>query len=126
MTDAAAIDGLAERLFRAFEANDAATIGDCCDPAAVFSKNGVSSGPLAELLPKLGRLRERFGDHRYVDVRRSIFDGGFVEEHRVMSTLPSGEPLDVVACVVGRVNGAGRVIELAEYVGPAGNPKEPR
>lgn len=115
MTDPAMHD-LADRLFRALEANDADTIAACCSPDAEFFKNGARSGSLADMLPAFATLRSRVGDHRYTDVRREVFAGGFVEEHRVVSTLPDGSPLDVVACVIGRTDDSGRIAVLAEYV----------
>jgi ketosteroid isomerase-like protein len=110
------IEDLAERLFAAFEANDSVTLESCCHPAARFWKNGVESGTLPELLPTWATLSTRIGHHRYTEVRRSIFDGGFVEEHRVLSTMPDGTALDVVACVVATVDSHGQITELREYV----------
>ena len=72
-----------------------------------------------DLLPSFGTLHERIGRHRYVDVRREVFIGGFVEEHRVETVLPSGTAFTVAACVVGRVGPSGKLCELAEYVDPA-------
>ena len=118
MTDSAMHD-LADRLFRALEANDTDAVAACCSPDAEFFKNGTRSGSLADMLPGFASLRSRVGDHRYTDVRREVFAGGFVEEHRVISTLPDGSPLDVVACVIGRTDDAGRIVELTEYVDTA-------
>lgn len=115
MTDSA-MHNLADRLFRAFEANDPDAIAACCNPDAEFFKNGTRSGVLADMLPGFASLRTRIGDHRYTEVRRGIFADGFVEEHRVVSTLPDGSPLDVVACVVARTDDSGLITHLAEYV----------
>ena len=112
------IDSLADELFAAFERNDvAALLGRCFAPDAVLSKNGMRSGELVDLLPTYATLRDRIGQHRYSAVRREVFDHGFVEEHRVDTVLPSGEPLIVFACVIGRIDADGRICELAEYVG---------
>jgi ketosteroid isomerase-like protein len=107
---------LAERLFQAFMDNDPDTIRSCCAPDATFWKNGTRSGTVDEMLPGFANLRARVGNHRYTEVRRSAFTDGFVEEHRVVSTLPDGSPLDVVACVVGSVGPDGLITELREYV----------
>lgn len=110
------IDALAEALFRAFEANDAAAIEALCEPDAHLSQNGNAPRPIAELLPGFAKLSERIGHHKYVDVSRNIFDGGFVEEHRAVSTMPNGAPMSMWACVVGLVSPAGKLVELREYV----------
>ena len=109
------IDAVAERLFRSFERNDPAGVSDCCAPGAVFVRNGRRQGVIEELAPGFATLHERIGWHRYSDVRRSVFDGGFVEEHLVESDLPNGERLSSMVCVVASVDGEGRVTELREY-----------
>lgn len=105
-----------DALFAAFERNDPDAIAACCEPDASFSKNGAASGPLAGLLPGFATLHERIGHHRYTEVRRAVFDGGFVEEHRVETVLPNGTPYTVVACVVGSFSASGLISELREYV----------
>ncbi|MEN3272103.1 MAG: hypothetical protein V7636_864, partial [Actinomycetota bacterium] len=49
-------------------------------------------------------------------VRRLIAPDGFVEQHRVRSTMPNGDSLDLQACVVVRVDEDDRVVRLDEYV----------
>ena len=119
------LNGLADRLFRAFEANDASTVRACCEDDAVFSRNGERSGLARDLMASFETLHERIGRHRYTDVRRELFAGGFVEEHRVETVLPSGEPFTIVACVIGRVGRSGRIVELAEYADPATGRRTP-
>jgi hypothetical protein len=111
------VNRLADNLFRAFEANDPDAVRACCDDDAVFSRNGEQAGLARDLLHSFGTLHERIGHHRYTDVRRELFANGFVEEHRVETILPSGEPFAVVACVIGRIGTSGRISELSEYVG---------
>ena len=112
------ISNLAETLFRAFERNDAEAIAACCEPDARFFQNGRGGRTITELLPGFATLSERIGHHKYSEVRRELFDGGFVEEHRVTSTLPDGSPMDAVVCVVGRVGPSGKLVELNEYMDP--------
>jgi SnoaL-like domain len=116
------IDTLAERLFRALEDNDAATIESLCEPEARFSQNRNDPRMIAELLPGFAKLSERIGHHKYTEVRREVFDGGFVEEHRAVSTMPNGAPMAIWACVVGRVGASGKLVELHEYVDNAQRP----
>jgi ketosteroid isomerase-like protein len=112
------IADVAETLFRAFERNDTDAILECCEPDARFFQNGRGGSTVAELLPSFATMSERIGHHKYSEVRREIFDGGFVEEHRATSTLPDGSPMDVVACVVGRIGPSGKLVELNEYMDP--------
>jgi hypothetical protein len=114
-----AIDDVAERLFRAFEANDADTVAALCDPEATFRQNAGPVVKMAVIIPGFAQLHERIGYHKYVDVQRAIFPDGFVEEHRAVSTLPDGSPMDILACVVGRVGPSGKLVELHEYLDTA-------
>jgi len=114
------ISALAERLFRAFEDNDTDTIAACCDPDARFFQNGNGPSILRDILPGFATLSERIGHHKYSEVRRETFDGGFVEEHRVTSTMPDGTPMDAMVCVVGRLSPAGKLAQLDEYVDHSG------
>ena len=118
-TTSTQIDAVAERLFRAFEANDADTVAALCDPDATFRQNAGPVVKMADIIPGFAKLHERIGHHRYVDVQRAIFDDGFVEEHRAVSTLPDGTPMDILACVVGRVGPSGKLVELHEYLDTA-------
>jgi len=116
MTDVPAHDELAERLFRAFEANDVATIAACFEPDGVLAQNANPPGPITDALPALAKLHERIGWHKYVNVKRATFSDGFVEEHGVESVLPDGTPLTIPAvCVVARVGPSGLVADFHEY-----------
>lgn len=130
MITQAQIDELAERLFHAFEDNDADAVAACCAADATFSKNGVPTGSLQQVLPYFATIRDRIGQHRYSEVRRHTFANGFVEEHRVDARPPGGDAITVYACVVGRVNDDGLLIDLAEYVGApvpqSVNPSRPK
>ena len=56
------------------------------------------------------------GNHHYEDVHRVIGDHAVVEEHRVVSTTPTGHAVNLAACVVVRVDDAGLITSLDEYV----------
>jgi ketosteroid isomerase-like protein len=112
------ISNLAETLFRAFERNDTDAILECCEPDARFFQNGRGGSTITDLLPGFATLSERIGHHKYSEVRRETFAGGFVEEHRVTSTLPDGSPMDAMVCVVGRIGPSGKLVELNEYMDP--------
>ena len=116
MTDVPAHDELAERLFRAFEANDTDAIAACFEPDGVLAQNANPPAPITDALPALATLHERIGWHKYVNVRRATFSNGFVEEHGVESVLPDGTPLSIPAvCVVAWLGPSGRVADFREY-----------
>lgn len=109
------LDALAERLFAAFVAHDLPVARAMFADDATVTQNGRTL-PIDEMLVEIAALRGVLGDHRYEDVRRVIGDGAVVEEHRVVSTTPAGDPVDLTACVVIRVDDAGLITEVDEYV----------
>ena len=54
----------------------------------------------------------------YEDVRRSSFEGGFVQQHMGKGVAPNGTAVAMPACIVGRVDG-GRVTRIDEYLDSA-------
>lgn len=119
--DAPDLDQIAERLFAAFVAHDLDTVASMMAPGAVFNQNGAG-GPFAAVRPMLESLPAVLGDHRYEDVRRVVGDHAVVEEHRIVSTTPAGRSVNLPACVVLRVDDAGLVTSLDEYVDVSGFP----
>ena len=117
MTDVPAHDELAERLFRAFEANDVDTIGACFAADATLAQNGNPPVLVRDILSTFATLHERIGWHKYVNVKRATFSDGFVEEHGVETVLPDGTPFSRAAvCVVARIGPDGLVTEFNEYL----------
>ena len=113
--DAAALNDLADRLFDAFVAHDLDTVEALMAPDAVLVQNGNRS-TFAESRVRLEAIMAMIGDHRYEEVRRVVGDNAIVEEHQVRSTTPAGKRLDLAACVVVRVNDAGQIVSMDEYV----------
>ena len=66
-------------------------------------------------LPGFARLRGKVPDLRMDAVRRRGVPGGFVEQHVLTGTMPSGDTLRVVGCFLGTV-ADGRITRLEEYV----------
>jgi uncharacterized protein len=110
------LSNIADRLFKAFEKQDADTIRELCAPEARFWSGATArESSLDELLGYLPMMRKTIGAHHYEDVRRLVAPDGFVEQHAVRSTLPNGQALDVEACVVVRVDESLRIVRLDEY-----------
>jgi len=118
MMDASALNDLADRLFDAFVAHDLDTVVAMMTPEAVIVQNG-NSMTVAEARTVIEGITQVIGDHRYEEVRRVFGDNVVVEEHSVRSTTPSGQDVDLTACVVIRVDGDGRITSLDEYVDTA-------
>lgn len=109
------LEALAERLFAAFVAHDLDTARAMAHPDARITQNGVTS-TVDDSLTNIAAMRAVLGDHHYADVRRLTADQAVIEEHRVVSTTPSGDPVDLTACVVIRVDDDGLITEIDEYV----------
>jgi ketosteroid isomerase-like protein len=111
------LSNVADRLFQAFVDHDGNALRELCDPDARFWSSATGGEvSLDELVASLPAMQKAIGKHRYEDVRRMIAADGFVEEHAVRSTRPSGEALDVQACVVVHTDDALRVVRLDEYI----------
>ena len=109
------LDAIAQALFDAFVAGDLGLVRTLCRPDATITQNGATAS-LDDALVAIAGMRSVVGDHRYEDVRRVIGDKAIVEEHRVVSTTPTGKPVDLAACVVVRVDDDGLITEMDEYV----------
>ena len=113
--DAAALNDLADHLFDAFVAHDLDKVVEMMTPDAVVVQNG-NSMTVPDAMVMIGSLVDVIGDHRYEEVRRVVGEQAIVEEHRVRSTTPGGHDVDLVACVVVRVDDDGKITSLDEYV----------
>lgn len=111
------LSNIADRLFKAFVDHDAETLREVCSPEARFwsSAQGAESD-LEQMIGSLAGMQAMIGKHRYEEVRRLVAPNGFVEQHRVRSTLPNGKELDLDVCVVVRVDEDDRVVRLDEYI----------
>ena len=109
------LDQIVEILFAAFVAHNLDLVESMMAPDATMSQNGASNS-FALARPMLEGITSVLGNHHYEDVRRVIGDHAAVEEHRVVSTTPTGQLVNLAACVVVRVNDAGLITSLDEYV----------
>ncbi len=105
------------QLFDAFVAGDFDAAAALMSPDAVITQNGVSA-PWSVTRPRLEALRPIMGPHRYEEVRVTCAGSTVLEEHRVRSTAPGGEEIDLAAAVVVRFDASGLIIAVDEYVDP--------
>ncbi|GEL25343.1 hypothetical protein PSU4_42970 [Pseudonocardia sulfidoxydans NBRC 16205] len=84
---------------------------------AVFWQNvdGTERG-VEQVIRYTGKLR-RTGGFTYTDVRRLVADDGFCEQHTVRFHDADGTTTaEYAVCVVARVDGAGLITRLDEYL----------
>jgi ketosteroid isomerase-like protein len=114
-------DGLAaaNRFFNGLLEGDLGALEEACAPGSVLWINLTEKErPLEESLPGFARLRARVPDLKMEMVRRRGTSKGFVEQHVLTGTMPTGDPLRVVGCFIGVVQD-GRITRLEEYVDSA-------
>lgn len=116
--DANALEDIAARLFQAFVAHDLDAVESMVATDVVVAQNGTEMG-WAEARSMIEGLRGLLGDHHYTQVRRFAGDHAVVEEHHVVATLADGRGVDLPACVVIRVDDAGLIERMDEYVDTA-------
>jgi ketosteroid isomerase-like protein len=108
------------RLFAAIEAGDVDAVRSIYAPDAVIWHNhdGVEQS-VDENLRVLRWMVRSCSDVRYTEVRRSSTDTGFVQQHVLRLVSPAGEALAIPACIVGTVDGDGRITRIDEYLDSA-------
>lgn len=113
-TDLAAI---CRQFFDALQAHDTDTVRSLMAEDGIFTQNGGPDMPLTQWADPhvLESVAKVLGRHRYEEVRQVVGGDAVVEQHRVRSTLPSGDLFDREVCVVVRFGPDGRIIRLDEY-----------
>jgi len=114
------VEAVAARFFAAIEAGDTEAIQSIYAPDAVVWHNTdeVEQGVGQNLIVLRWVIDNVKGWH-YEDVRRTSFEGGFVQQHVGKGSAPNGTAVAMPACIVGRVED-GRVTRIDEYLDSAG------
>jgi ketosteroid isomerase-like protein len=105
---------IAEALFAALAANDAAAVRNLCTPDFQLVQNGALPMNLETLLKFNAMVHAAVPGWGYHDAVRAATPDGFVEEHTAGGTVPSGDVLRLPVCVVADVVD-GRVAHVREY-----------
>jgi ketosteroid isomerase-like protein len=117
--DPAEVEALAVRFFDAIDRNDQDALREIYTPdIAVWHNNDGLEQNLELNLKVLGWLHRKLPDKRYEEVRRHTTSTGFVEQHVLRATTPSGEQLNVPACLVVTVRD-GHISRVEEYIDSA-------
>jgi ketosteroid isomerase-like protein len=113
------MEALALKMMQAAEAGDLAAVRDCyADDATLWVNTTGKTVGIDEHLANMKVMRGRVSHLRYLDIRVNPFDGGFVQQHRVLGDLPDGATLDIAACFVVKVRG-GKIAHRDEYIDSA-------
>jgi uncharacterized protein len=117
MTDDEVLD-LADAFLRASEAGDVERLRSMYAPDAVVWHNvDKKEQSVDEGLAMVSWTREHLLGLRHDDVRRQRTEHGFVQQHVLRATTPSGAELSVPACIVVTIHD-GKVTRPDEYIDP--------
>ena len=119
MSEAEAVLALAARFVAAIEAREVDTVRRCYAPQARIWHN--VDGKLQSVddnIKGVHWIHKVLAGVRYDVKRRVAIPGGFLQEHVLRGTLPSGEAFAMPACVICKVEG-GVITALDEYLDSA-------
>jgi len=112
----AQIDELATRLFTNIEKGDLEGVAALyAEDVAIWHNVSGRAQTRDENLRLLSHLRERLDEWRYDEIRREVFDGGFVQQHVLRARRPDGAPVEIPVCILVRASG-GRITRIDEYL----------
>jgi ketosteroid isomerase-like protein len=110
---------LGDRLFRAICSGDLEAVREIYAPGIKVWRNfDRVEQTREENLRVLAWVTKNVAELRYEQVRRQRTESGFVQQHVLRGTLPGGDPLEVAACLVCRVEG-GHITRIDEYLDSA-------
>lgn len=90
------------------------------DDALVWHAATNREQSVEENVSMLAALYAEMAELRYVDVRRSFIEDGFVQQHRLVAKYKDGTAMpDVHACAVIRVRN-GKIVRIDEYFDMSG------
>jgi uncharacterized protein len=111
---------LADRLVAAIEAGDVEAVAAIyADDAVIWHNTDQTEQSKAENLAVLGWLVRKTVSRSYREIRRSVVDDGFVQQHVLHVEFPDGRSADLPACLVVEVSD-GHITRLDEYLDNVG------
>jgi|SRR5690625_467308 len=107
---------IAEDLIHAVTTGDMDLARELYAPDAVLWQNTTAKTVDVErALRTIAWLGKTIQNLAYEDVRRTLTDDGFVQQHRMVGQTPSGKDLVAYACMVATVRD-GKLVEVREYM----------
>ncbi len=106
---------LCDRFFDAIERGDYATLEGCYAPeAVVWHSHDCLYQPRAENLAMLKDGMSQLKKMEFADRRTQVFEGGFVQQHRLYVTRENGFVGQMDVCFVAYVRD-GKISRIYEY-----------
>lgn len=113
------IDALADRIFRAIETGDEATVAALwADDVVVWHNFDQKEQTKVQNLATLHWLTTNCSELAYTDVRRDLLPDGFAQQHVLRGKAPNGRPFTVPAMLRVTVS-EGLVARIDEYLDSA-------
>jgi ketosteroid isomerase-like protein len=110
---------VADDLFAAIERGDVDAIKGIYAPdAVIWHNNDEIEQTVTQNLRVLAWMGANFSERSYEDVRRTEFDGGFVQQHVLKLTKLDGTKVELPACIVATV-ADGKITRIDEYLDSA-------
>ena len=114
------IDALADELFSAIETGDTDAVEALyADDAVIWHNTDQVEQHKVDNLKVLSALVRHTTARSYRDVRRTVIDHGFVQQHVLHVGFADGRTADLPACLVVAV-ADGLIVRIDEYLDGAG------
>jgi ketosteroid isomerase-like protein len=113
------VRSVAKRHTEAMAARDFAAMERIYAPDAIIWHNtDRHTVSVADHLASYARNTAAIARIEYGDIRLSVFEGGFLQQHVISARLHDGRSFEIACCVVARVRGD-RILQLEEYLDSA-------
>lgn len=113
------ISAVADRLFAAIEKGDIATVERLWSDDVVVWKVADRDQDKDRALRVITWFMDTTTDRRYEILERTLFDGGFVQQHVLHADGRNGKSIAMRVCIVIKVNADGLIDRIDEYFDPA-------
>src|ERR1700760_2016976 len=113
------IADVADRLFRAIEMGDIATVEQTWAPGVVVWKVADRDRDRARALRVIDWFVTTTTERRCEILDRRFFDGGFVQQHILHASGRNGGLISMRVCIVIKVGADGLITRIDEYFDPA-------
>jgi ketosteroid isomerase-like protein len=113
------IDAIADRLFRAIENGDIATVQQLWADDVVVWKVADRGRDRVRALRVIGWFVDATTERRYEILERQFFEGGFVQQHILHANGRNGGSISMRVCIVIKVGANGLINRVDEYFDPA-------
>src|SRR5581483_12066645 len=115
-----AVTSVADRLFAAIEAGDVDTVAAMwSDDVTVWHSGDTRPSEKTRAMKVIDWFVSSTADRHYDVLDRQVFDGGFVQQHRLHGATRAGRPYELHVGIIIRVGSDGLITRVDEYFDPA-------